>query len=120
MLNDKKILVISPQFQNNKFISNFKKSELFNEHFSKQCSLIQNRSTIPSVFTPLTNKSLSVFQFTSIDIKNIINKLDTNKAHRHDMIRIRMIKLCVESIYKPLEMIFKSCLNQGTFPAEWK
>ena len=25
-----------------------------------------------------------------------------------------------ESICKPLEIIFKSCLSQGVFPAEWK
>ena len=36
------------------------------------------------------------------------------------MINVRMIKLCGDSIYKPLEMIFKSCLNQGVFPAEWR
>ena len=85
MLNDKKIPVLPPLFQNNKFISNFKKSELFNEHFSKQCSLIQNRSTIPSFFIPLTNKSLSSFQFTANDIKSIISKLNRNKAHSFEM-----------------------------------
>ena len=31
-----------------------------------------------------------------------------------------MIKLCDDSVYKPLEMIFKSCLNQGIFPTKWK
>ena len=36
------------------------------------------------------------------------------------MISICMIKLCGDSIYKPLEMIFKSCLNQRIFPAVWK
>ena len=36
--------------------------------------------------------------------------------HGHDMISIRMIKLCSDSIYKPLEMIFNSCLNKGLFP----
>ena len=36
------------------------------------------------------------------------------------MISIRMIKLCGNSIFKLLEVIFKSCLNQGVFPAEWK
>ena len=36
------------------------------------------------------------------------------------MITIRTIKLCGNSIYKPLQMIFKSYLNQGIFPAEWK
>ena len=60
MLNDKKAPVIPLLFHNNNFISNFKeKSELFNEHFSKQCSLLQNKSTITSVFTPLTHNLLS-------------------------------------------------------------
>ena len=37
MLNDKKTPVIPPLFHNNNFISNLKeKSEVFNEHFSKQ------------------------------------------------------------------------------------
>ena len=63
---------------------------------------------------------LSSFQFAGADIKSIINKLDPNKAHVHDMISIRMFKLCGDSIYKALEMIFKSCLNQGIFPTEWK
>ena len=82
--------------------------------------MIQNKSTIPSVFIPLTHNLLSSFQFTADDIKSVINKLDPNKAHGHDMISIRMIKLCRDSIYKPLGMIFKSCLNQGIFPAECK
>ena len=119
MLNDKKIPEITPLFYNNNFISNFKeKSELFNEHFSEQCSLIQNKSTVPWVFIPLTHNLLSSFQFTVDDIKSIINKLDPNNAHGHNMISIRMIKLCGNSIYKPLKTVFKSCLNQGAFPAE--
>ena len=99
-----KISVIAPLFHNNNFISNFKeKSELFNEHFSDQCSLIQNKSTTPSAFTLLTHNLSSSFQFAAEDIKSIINKLDSIKTHRHDMISIRMIKLCGDSIYKPLD-----------------
>ena len=75
----------------------------------------QNRNTITSVFTPLTQKSLSSFQFAANDIKS-----DSNKEHGHDTISICMIKLCGDSIYRQLEMIFKSSLNQGIFPAEWK
>ena len=36
------------------------------------------------------------------------------------MISICMIKICGESILKPLELIFKSCLENGKFPIEWK
>ena len=75
ILNDKKIPIFSSLFRNNKFMSNFTETrKLFNENFSKQCSLIENSTTIFSVLTPLTNKSLSSFQFTANDIKSIINK----------------------------------------------
>ena len=36
------------------------------------------------------------------------------------MISIRMLKLCEDSIWKPLELIFKNCLKEGIFPNEWK
>ena len=114
MLNDKKIPAI---ISYNNFISNLKeKSGLFNKHFSEKCSLIQSKSTIPSVFIPRFRNLFSSFQFTADDIKSKINKLDTNKTHGHGMISIiRMIKLCVDAIYKPLEMIFKSCFSFKVF-----
>ena len=31
-----------------------------------------------------------------------------------------MIKLCGNSICKPLSIIFNDCLNEGKFPHEWK
>ena len=31
-----------------------------------------------------------------------------------------MLKLCGESIYKPLNLIFKSCLETDQFPPDWK
>ena len=38
-LNNKKIPVIPPIFHDNKFITDFKqKAEIFNSHFSKQCT----------------------------------------------------------------------------------
>lgn len=66
MLNHKNIPVIPPLFRIDIFIANFKeKRKLFNEHFSKHCSLIQNSSTLSSVFTLLTHTSLLLFQFTA-------------------------------------------------------
>ena len=47
-----------------------------------------------------------------------IKNLDPSKAHGHDMISIRMIKLCSISICKPLEIIFQNCLRTGKFPSE--
>ena len=31
-----------------------------------------------------------------------------------------MLKLCRDSIWKPLEIIFKNSLKEGVFPDEWK
>ena len=50
----------------------------------------------------------------------MIQNLDPNKAHGHDQISIRMLKLCSTSICKPLEIIFNRCLETGMFPNDWK
>ena len=121
LLNDKKIPCIPPIFHNNKYIVDFKeKSEIFNTFFAEQCSLIPNKSVLPSQLTLLTENSLSKCNFFKKDILQIIRNLDSNKAHGHDMISIRMLKLCGDSICKPLELIFKTCLRNGRFPLEWK
>ena len=108
-------------FFENKFITDFKeKAELFNHFFVNQCSLLSNNSVLPTDLPQLTNKCLDSIHFSSSDIAKIISHLDPNKAHGHDMLSIRMIKLCGNSICKPLSIIFNDCLNEGKFPHEWK
>ena len=120
-LNNKKIPLIPPLFHENKFVTDFKeKAELFNAFFAKQCSLIKNSSKLPSHLHYLTDNRLSSVSFSQNDIAKIIQNLDPNKAHGHDNISIRMLKICGSSIYKPLEMIFKQCIETGVFPSEWK
>ena len=36
------------------------------------------------------------------------------------MLNLRMIKLCGNSVYKPLLTIFNGCLNESKFLQEWK
>ena len=36
------------------------------------------------------------------------------------MISIRMLKICGQSISKPLEIIFKSCIGKGQFHSGWR
>ena len=120
-LNNKNISCIPPIFHENKFIIDFKqKAEIFNNFFSKQCSLINNTSKLPTVYSKKTDKLLSEITFTCDDITKIIQNLDPNKAHGHDMISIRMLKICGSSICKPLKLIFKSCIENENFPLEWK
>ena len=68
----------------------------------------------------MTGNRLSSVRFSQDDIAKIIQNLDPNKAHGHDNMSIRMLKICGSSIYKPLEVIFKQCIETGFFPSEWK
>ena len=81
-----------------------------------------NDSKVPSVLPVHTDSLLVSFLFSANHIGDIIKKLDSNKAHGHELISIlkRMLKLCGDSIWKPLEIIFKNCLKEGVFPNEWK
>ena len=120
-LNNKKIPCISPLLHNGKFIMVFKKTtELFNDFFTMQRSLVNNNSELPSVLTKKTCKLLSTVEFSTNDTLEKIRNLEPNKGHGHDMISIRMLKICDESICKSLRIIFRSCLEKGKFPSEWK
>ena len=121
MLNDKKVPCIPPIFHDNKFVTDFsKKADLFNSFFAKQCSIIENNSVLPSSTIPVTDQYLANIEFTKDDIKRIICKLDPNKAHGHDMISIRMLKMSGDAIIEPLFKIFKNCFKCGKFPDNWK
>ena len=65
------------------------------------------------------DSTLSTCHFAKEDILQIINNLDSNKAHVHDEISIRMLKICGDSIFRPLNIIFRTCLRTG-IPLEWK
>ena len=51
---------------------------------------------------------------------SIIKKFNTSKAHGWDKILIRMIKLCSKTIAVPLKLIFRSMVEVGVFPGDWK
>ena len=117
----KKLPFISRIYDNNRYVTDFKeKCQLFNSYFSEQCTLLKNISTLPNTCSKHTNNILDTIIFSKEDIYKIIKNLDPNKAHGHDMINIRMIKLCGSSICKPLEIIFENCLRMGKFLSEWK
>ena len=100
---------------------NFKeKAELFNDFFTRQCSLFNNNCKLPSGLNKNTRQSLSTVEFSAYDILKIIWNLDPNTAHGPNMISIRLLKICDESICQPLGIIFRSCLENGKFPSQWK
>ena len=96
-----------------------KKASIFNSFFAKQCTLIDTESVLPPE-TFVTNSRLDSIFFDEAKILNLINSLDANKAHGWDEISTRMVKLCGDSLVKPLMIIFQSSINSEIFPSQWK
>ena len=112
----KKVPCVPPIYDHNRYVTDFKeKCQLFNSYSSEQCTLLKNISTLLNTCSKHTNNILDTNNFSKEDVCKIIKNLDPNKAHAHDMVSIRMIKLCAISICKPLEKIFKNCLRSGIF-----
>ena len=81
-----------------KIITNFKeKANLFNKYFSSQCNPLPNDSKFQTYITEnqthITETKLSSFNIEDEDIYKIIKTLDINRAHGHDEVPIRMLKL---------------------------
>ena len=87
---------------------------------SCQCNPLSNDSKLPENQTYITETKLSSFNIEDEDIYKIIKTLDINKAHGHDEVSIRMLKLCDKSIVKPLSIIFNNCKLKNTLPNLWK
>ena len=81
---------------------------------------VEQQQCLANNLAKLINKSLDTVNFSTDDISKLINNLDPNKAHGHDMLSIQMIKLCGNSIWKPLSIIFNDCLKEGNFPSDWE
>ena len=121
MVNGSKISLIPSLSVDNRLVTNFlAKVNLFNDFFSKQCSLIVNNSSLPTNVTFETENKLPTFDLSTGDIIKFIKTLDPNKAHSHDGISIYMINLYAFSISKLLHFLLKNCLKKEYLPNEWK
>ena len=119
--NWKKIPIIPPLLISNQLVTNFnEKANNFNEYVSNQCSVIDNNSKLQMDQAPYTTSLLSFVDIKEPDILNILKSFNANKAHGHDDISIRMLKLSQKSILKPLKLIFEICLRTRLFPDQWK
>ena len=113
--------VIPPLLVNNKFVMDFKaKLNIFNDFFSKQCTPVANRSKLPQNQVYFTNSRIDSVPFSYDLFINIIRNSNVNKAHGHDDMSTRMIKMCDESLVRPLSIIFRNSLNSCIYSSTWK
>ena len=119
--NDKKFPLIPPLLIDDKFVTDIEaKANIFNKFFADQCTPLKNSSMFPTSRLFMTQATLRSLDFNEGKILKIIRALNTNKAHGHDDISIRMIKICDESLLKPLLILFKNSLKLSCYPDIWK
>ena len=111
---------IPPILKNGIFILDCaEKAKIFNEHFTNQCKLILNDSTLPD-FEYLTDNKFERIAHTNGDILSLIRYLNPNKAAGSDGISGRMLLLCDNTVVLPLNIIFTNILDTSIYPAMWK
>ena len=119
--NDKKIPIIPPLLVNDKFVTDIQiKANIFNKFFADQCTPLKNNSSLPANQIFLTQSRLTSLDFDEDELLKIIRALNINKAHGHDDISIRMIKICDKSLIKPLTFLFKTSVRSSHYPNIWK
>ena len=120
-MNGKKVPCIPPLYHNKQILSEIKaKRELFNLYFAGQCTPLVNNSQLSTRFTTHTNSIVTLIDFSVEQVSNIIKKLDPNRAHGHNKISIRMLKLYEDSVNRPLAAIFKNRFKERIFPNDWQ
>ena len=107
--NDKKIPIIPPRLIEDNFVTDMEtKVNIFNTFFADQCTPLKNDSVLPTSRMLLTWSKLCTLNLNEDEIIKIMRNLNEHKAHGHDHISIRMIKICDKSILKPLILLFKN------------
>ena len=105
----------------NKLETDFlKKANYFNKFFASKCTPPSNSSSLPSSLDLQTEARITSINLSDNDILKIIRSLYINKAHGHDDISVRMVKISDDSIKKPLSIIYKYCIKKGIYRNAWK
>ena len=109
--NDKKIPLIPPLLIDDKFDTDIQaKANILIKFCADQCTPLKNNSMLPTNQLFMTQARLRSLDFSEDEILKIIRALNINKAHGYDGISTRMIKMCDESLLKPLLILFKNKL----------
>ena len=74
---------------------------------------------MPSEITYMTEERFQSITFSESVVIKIIRALDVDKAHGHDDISVRMIKLSTNSVSHLLTLIFQNSMAAGTLATQW-
>ena len=92
------------------------KADMFNELFYNQFS---EASEYDINITFDTDSTFDI-DFNVARVRDVISKLDSNKAQGPDNIHGLILKKCAYVLTKPLSLIYTVIYNTGILPEEWK
>ena len=119
--NEKQIPLILLLLIDNMFVTDIQtKVNIFNKFFTEQCTPLKNSSILPVNQIILTQSRLNSIYFNEEEVLKIIRALNIHKAHSHDDISIRMIKICDKSLLKPLILLFRNSTKSSCYSDFWK
>ena len=95
------------------------KVDCLNDYFSSISTVNDKGVQLPN-FEPKTQNSLSNITCTALEISNLIELLNPNKASGPDVISNRMLKAVAIEISVPLEILFNRSFREGMFGNIWK
>ena len=81
---------------------------------------MNNSSVLPVNQMFLTQARLNFINLNEDEILKVIRALNIHKAHGHDDISIRMIKICDKSLLKPLIILFGNSIKSSCYHHIWK
>ena len=111
--NDRKVPLIPPLLKDDKFFTDIQENpNIFKRFFADKCQPSNNARDLPTNQIFLTQSRLVSLDFNEGELQ-IIRALNINKAHGHDDISIRMIKICDKSLLKPLIVLFRNSIKSS-------
>ena len=90
-------------------------NKFFNSTFSNSCFKLPPISELP---TP--SAQLHEISFDSLEVYEVLCKLDITKAMGIDNLHPHLLKLCTPTIYEPVTSLFNSIIKTQLIPEEWK
>ena len=95
------------------------KANCLNDYFASISTVNDAETQLPP-FTKLTDNSLSQIICTELEIENIIEVLNPNKASGDDSTSHKMLKSVSKTVSKPLCILMNRSFHEGIFPDIWK
>ena len=69
---------------------------------------------------PHSTSQLSYIFFSEDDVSSALISLDPDEANGPDGIGPKLLRECTAPLTAPLTSLFNACIDQGSFPNEWK